>query len=280
MRKSLLFCTFLGLVCFQETSAQYYYKDIISNNQLILEYKQLKSLKVRNVMVHSLEADGSNSPGFYCEKKINKNFSEIATYTKSNITGKSVLTTTFNTLGLITNSVDSSELAVSHSDYFYNDKNKLARIKITSYSNDDDFSTKMNEERFYTYDKDSLLTRLLVVKNGKDTTNIDFLKDENGNIIDEIETQPQGHHYYYYYDTNNRLTDIVRYNTFKGRLLPDFMFEYNDYGQMSQMISTEEGPNSNYFLWKYFYNDNGLRIIEKCFSKEKVLLGSFEYEYQ
>jgi hypothetical protein len=60
--------------------------------------------------------------------------------------------------------------------------------------------------------------------------------------------------------------------------MPDFLFEYNSAGQVTQMITTEEGISNNYFTWKNTYND-GLRIIEKCFSKEKELLGYFEFEY-
>ena len=45
------------------------------------------------------------------------------------------------------------------------------------------------------------------------------------------------------------------------------------------MISTEEG-DSNYFIWKYTYNDKNLRETEKCFTKERRLLGTIEYDYK
>ncbi len=44
------------------------------------------------------------------------------------------------------------------------------------------------------------------------------------------------------------------------------------------MTTTEEG-GSYYYIWKYTY-DNGLRLKEKCFSKEKRLMGTIEYEYK
>ena len=56
------------------------------------------------------------------------------------------------------------------------------------------------------------------------------------------------------------------------------MFEYNSAGKITQMTAVEEGSN-NYFIWKYTY-DNGLRIKEKCFTNEKRLMGSIEYEYK
>ena len=85
--------------------------------------------------------------------------------------------------------------------------------------------------------------------------------------------------YFYYYDDKSRLTDVVHFNEIARRLLPDYMYEYNSANQPRQMISTEEG-GSNYFIWKYTYNDKNLRETEKCFSKEKRLLGTIEYEYR
>jgi len=79
--------------------------------------------------------------------------------------------------------------------------------------------------------------------------------------------------------TKNRLTDIVHFNQVARRLLPDYMYEYNATNLPRQMISTEEA-GSNYFIWKYTYNDKNLRETEKCFSKEKRLLGTIEYEYK
>jgi hypothetical protein len=109
---------------------------------------------------------------------------------------------------------------------------------------------------------------------------IHFVSDANGNIIEENVERNNitDKKYYYYYDDKNRLTDIVHYNERAQRLLPNYMFEYNALNQPQQMISTEEGGN-NYFIWKYTYNDKNLRQTEKCFSKERRLLGTIEYEY-
>ncbi len=280
MNKQKIITLFLLTALHQCISAQYYYKDLLSNKQIIAERKLFKEQKTKLITIHSLEPDGSASSGFFCEKRINKNFSKIETFTKSNITGKSVLTTFFNEDGLHIKSVDSSDLATSYTDYKYDKNNNLISIINNSHSNDDDFATTLFEERTYSYNESGKPLSLLIVKGGKDTTRINFTLDEKGNVIDEIEAKPNGRHYYYYYNSDNNLTDIVRYNVLKSKLLPDFMFEYNENGQISQMITTEEGPNSDYFIWKYFYNDAGLRIIEKCLSKEKDLMGSFEYEYE
>ena len=118
---------------------------------------------------------------------------------------------------------------------------------------------------------------MTLVKNKTDKTPILFMTDEKGNISIEKNTKT-GEKYYYYYDVKNRLTDIVHSSEFTEKLLPDYMFEYDESGNMTQMISTEEG-SSNYFIWRYSY-ENGLRSVEKCYSKEKRLMGSLQYEYK
>ena len=82
-----------------------------------------------------------------------------------------------------------------------------------------------------------------------------------------------------YYDDKNRLTDVVHYNEIAKKLLPDYMFEYTTSNKPQQMISIDESGR-NYFIWKYSYTEKKLPEIQKCFSKEKRLLGTIQYEYQ
>ena len=259
-------------------NAQYYYKDLVSNKQAQAEKAALKEQKIRTVKVHSFEGDRTPSEGFFCEKKISKDYRRIETYTRSYSTGKALLTTYYNDNGQILQSTDSSEITVATSLYQYNEQGNITSILSNSHSTDDDFKTILKEEHQYRYNDKNQPIQMLRIKNQKDSALIDFIIDEHGNITDEIETGPAGRHYYYYYDTKNRLTDIVKLNVVIGKLLPDFTFEYNNSNQVTQMIAVEEGINRNYYTWKYIYNE-GLRIIEKCFSKENVLLGYFEYEY-
>jgi hypothetical protein len=239
----------------------------------------LKEQKIRNILVHSFEANGETSPGFFCEKKISKDYRRIETYTKSNITGKSLLTAHYNENDQLIQSTDSSEISVTSSVYHYDEKGNISSITSTSHSHDDDFATRLVEVHEYTYDAMGRPLKMLRTRNEKDTATIFFTLDEKGNVIDENDPGKNGRHYYYYYNDKNRLTDIVRFNALKGKLLPDFTFQYNSAGQVTQMVAVEEGINSDYNTWKYVYND-GLRIIEKCFSKENILLGYFEYEYE
>jgi hypothetical protein len=260
-------------------NAQYYYKDIVSNKQARAEKALFKEQKIRNIEVHSFESDRSPSKGFFCEKKISKDYRRIETYTRSYTTSKALLTAYYNDKEQLIQSTDSSDITASVSYYQYDADGDITSIISSSHSADDDFNTGLKEEHQYIYNDKKQPVQMLRIKNNKDSVLIDFVLDEQGNVSDEIDPSPNGQHYYYYHDTKNRLTDIVKFNVVLGKLLPDFTFEYNSSNQVTQMVAVEEGVNRNYYTWKYVYND-GLRIIEKCFSKEDDLLGYFEYEYK
>ena len=258
-------------------NAQYYYKDILSNKQLIAEMAQLKDQKVRTVSLKSFEDDGSPSEGFFCEKNISKNYSTVETLTKSNVTGASVFTSTFNDKGLLTQTIDSSDISSSTSLYTYTGGGLIKSILSIVRSSDDDFKNEIKEEHIYEYDDRDMPVKMIRIKNFGDSTLFVFSNDENNNISIEKNTKT-GDTYYYYYDIKKRITDVVRLNQFNQKMLPDYIFEYNNAGLITQMTTTEEG-GSYYYIWKYTY-ENGLRVREKCFSKEKRLMGTIEYEYK
>ena len=257
--------------------AQYYYKDIVSNKQLIEEMERLKEQKVKTINIRSFEDDGSPSDGFNCEKKISRNYSTVETFSNSNVTGPSLFTTLFNKSGRLERTTDSSQIAVTTVLYFYDENGKIINIRSGVRSSDDDFSNEIMEEHFYQYDAKGNFKQMTRVKNHTDSTTIFFSYDEKNNVSIEKDTR-SGKSYYYYYDSKNRITDVVHLNDFNEKMLPDYIFEYNGSGQLLQMTTTEEG-GSYYYIWKYTY-DNGLRSSEKCFSKEKRLMGSIQYEYK
>ncbi len=262
----------------KQAVAQYYYKDVLSVLQATSEKNIWRQQKIRNVQVHSFEGDGTPSEGFYCEKKISKDYSRIETYTRSTVSKKDLLVTYYNSKGLLEKSSDSSEINSSTTLYDYNDKGDVTSITSFTHSSDEDFSTSLKEVHQYIYNAKGQPEQMLRIRNDRDTTGVLFTLDAKGNVTDEIESGKNGIHYYYYYNTKNQLTDIVKYNAVKGGLRADFSFEYDDEGQTTQMITVEEGPYADYYTWKYVYNE-GLKIIEKCFAKSKFLVGYLEYEY-
>jgi hypothetical protein len=267
---TLLFTTML-------CKAQYYYKDILSTKQLSADMVQLKQQKFKKIILKSFEDDNKESEGFFCEKSINKSYTKTEMITKSYVTGSSIFNSVFNNDGLLLKSVDSSQIASRTSTYTYTTANQLKSIVSIVRSNDDDFANEISEEHIYFYSDKNLPEKMIKVKNNKDSSTISFVLDDNNNIGIEKDNTT-GATYYYYYDAKNRLTDVVRLNEFNQKLLPDYIFEYNNADLITQMTTTEEG-GSYYFIWKYYYS-NGLRIKEKCYSKEKRLMGTIEYEYK
>ena len=272
-----VFVFVIPFLALTKVNAQYYYKDILSTKQVIAEMAQLKEQKIKTVSLKSFEDDGSPSEGFFCEKRLSKNYSTAEMLTKSFVTGASVFTSSFNNKGLLIQTIDSSEISSSTSVYSYSDNDKIKSIVSIVRSSDDDFKNEIREEHLYEYDEKGLPIKMIRIKNSGDSTIFLFSTDEKNNISIEKNTKT-GDTYYYYYDTKNRITDVVRLNQFNQKMLPDYIFEYNNAGSVTQMTTTEEG-GSYYFIWKYTY-DNGLRIKEKCFSKEKRLMGTIEYEYK
>ncbi len=271
------FTTVLSLLAIGlSVEAQFYYRDIISNKQLLAEMAIYRENKVRSIKIKSFEDDGSESDGFFCEKTISKDYRKTELFTRSNISGISLFISLFNDKGQLISTSDSSEIAVSVNKYSYDNEGRIVSILSVIKSSDDDFTNEIQEEHIYVYNSNNLPEKMIRVKNKYDSITIYFGLDENNNLGIEKDSK-SGSKYYYYYDSKNRLTDIVHSNDATTKMLPDYLFEYNNAGQLVQMTNTEEG-GSNYFVWKYSY-DNGLRNREKCYSKERKLMGSIEYEY-
>jgi hypothetical protein len=283
----------LSLMLVQGAAAQFYYKDIVINKQLMAEIALLKEQKIHTIKVKSFDREDEPSEGFFCEKKLKKNYSQFETITRSYATPASVLTSYFNDKGLLVQSIDSTEISVSYVNYTYDGKGNLVSISSGARSTDDDYSVNALETNLYYYNNDNQPVKLIKVKNNKDSIVINFTLDEKGNVTEEKNTKTN-QSYYYYYDTKNRLTDVVYFNTSLRKLLPVIMFEYNQLSQPVQMITGEEG-SIFYYTWKYTY-ENGLKVREKCYYNKKGdpliresgyapggqrnLQGIIEYEYR
>ena len=280
-RSAVFYPVFLTIACSISISVngQYYYKDIWSNLQLVDEFKLLKNDNLKTIKIKSFEDDGEPSEGFFCEKKINKSYTQSQMISKSNVTGQSLLVSDYNANGQPVKTTDDTPTSTSTTEYEYNQNGQLKVIRTVTKGDDD--SETITETHEYFYDEKGRPTKMLRKKSDVLIATIHFVSDSIGNIIEEnVEgNSATDKKYYYYYDDKNRLTDVVHFNERAQRLLPNYMYEYNTLNQPKQMISTEEGGN-NYFIWKYTYNDQNLRETEKCFSKARRLLGTIQYEYK
>jgi len=277
MKRTLGLSIFM-LITICNNYAQYYYKDIVSTIQAKKEMESYKSAGIHQMKINSIESNGENSSGFYCEKKISKDYKKTTLFTKSIGTSKSVLISYFNDNNQLIKTYDSSELVISTNEYVYDNNNRLIKITTASHSSDDDFVNKLKEEHIYVYTNNTDVPELMYrIKNSKDSNLVIFSIDENNHISIEKDTRDASK-YYYYYTTSNHISDIVHTNEYKQKLVADYIFEYNNLGQISQMTTTADGDD-NFLIWKYAY-DNGLKTMERIYSKDGKLIGKLEYIYK
>lgn len=172
---------------------------------------------------------------------------------------------------------DSSANVLSVTKYEYNADGNISTISTTS---DDAFMNSHSTEVHKWMYKDNMPAQMLRIKDKLDTTLVTFTL-EGGNIAQEI-WKRKGHvaeTYYYYYNTKKELSDIVRFNIRVRKMLPDFVYEYDEAGHIVQMMQVPNG-SSDYMVWKYRYNTNGLKQSEFLFNKQQQQVGRIEYKYQ
>lgn len=266
------------LLCFFSTAlhAQYYYKDIFSNNEIQKENQKIKTANIREIKIKSYEPGGELTEDFLCEKKFSKDYKKIQLTIKSPESGASIMINQCDVNGYLMETYDSSELVVTQNKMLYDSLSRLTRIVSVSKSNDDDFTNEIIEEHFYTYDEGVNPKSLTIIKNHKDTTQVLFYLDENNRLSIEKDTKT-AFKYYYYYDQSGRLTDIVHANTYTQQPVADYIFEYQADGELAGMTNAV-GNKNNTLIWRYDY-ENGWRIKERAFSADKKFLGKVEYEY-
>jgi hypothetical protein len=265
-------------VCFCSiVHGQYYYNDIVANTLSNQQFKLLKQARVKNIKAISYEPSGEVTQGFSIEQEVSPDFRKTVTNTALQEGTKSTLTVTYEN-NRVKKSVDVNHKVETTNTFTYNDKG----LPTTISSNTSDTAVQINssEVHIWTYNANNIPTSLLKIKNKVDTTFIEFVYDEKGNIGEEhwkrkgkiFET------YYYYYNDKNQVTDIVRFNTRAKQMLPDFLYEYDVKGRISKMTQVTSG-GSNYLVWTYTYNDKGLKESEVCYNKQKQLIGKIEYGY-
>ena len=273
---SFCFVTFLICLGYSSADAQYYYKDLVSTIQQNQQFSILKNGNIRTIKIESFDENDQPSDGFFCEKKINKNFSQSQMMSKSNITGESLLTTDYNNKGDVIKTTTSTPTTTNTVEFEYDANGNISLIRTKTTADGD--SSGITETHEYFYDNGRPV-KMLRKKNNSLVSTITFVADAKGNIIEE---DPSGRNidkkYFYYYDDSNRLTDVVHYNVIAKRLLPDYMFEYGQGTLPSQMILVPEGSN-DYQVWKYIYNEKGLKEKDLCYNKQKQLVGTITYNY-
>lgn len=269
---------FAVLFAGKQSFAQYYYNDLLSNQYGNKQFQLIKSNKIKQIQVKSFDAGGQAAEGFSLVQEFSANYNQSTTTSNTAANISEASTTTYNT-DKVSGTYEIAKGVETKVAYTYLQNGKLETI--SSSTTDTALHYQTTEKHIWQYATNGKPAQMLRIKNIIDTTIIVFNTDEQGNIAEEhwkkkgkdIET------YFYYYNPQNQLTDIVRFNKRVQKLLPDFLFEYDDQNRIAKMTQVPAG-NSNYIIWNYAYNDKGLKQSEVCTNRQKELIAKVEYVYQ
>lgn len=261
-------------------NAQYYYKDLVGTHETNSLMGLYLASGVRSVSLKSYNPDGSETANFLAGQIIDPDRRTMKTISQSGEADSSILVSWFDEKNRLVKTIDTTGGSINTSDYEYNGQGELTRIK--SISEDTLKSSRETEVHLWQYNASGKPVKMIRIVNNIDTAIVQFVSDEQGNTIQETSYKKDkaGEPVYYYYDNNHHLTDIVRYNNRLKKLLPDYMFEYSDAGQVIQKITVPANRTSDYLIWRYQYDNKGLKTKEACFTNDKQLAGKVEYRYQ
>jgi len=285
LMKNLLLLT--ALMISVTLNAQYYYNDILVAREINARMKNYVAANVQSVTATGYDAQGKKTTDFNEWQEVQPDHSGLKITTRN---GQNVTRSwfRFDEKTRVVNMRDSSTDAQSVTDYSYDANDNLVKIKTTMKDSLVDFD--QTKERQWLY-KDGKPVKLLLIVNGNDSMEYSFTLDERKNIADEMISHRGGtrnkvdylydpNKIYYFYDDQNRLTDITRYSAKADRLLPDYMFSYDDQGRVVRRINVLGTTKySDYITWKYDYNEKGLRVKESLYNKQREFQGRIDYNY-
>jgi YD repeat-containing protein len=232
---------------------------------------------IKKVTARGITPEGAATSDFSEVGEINGTALKVTTNNNKAI---ATLKYSFNDRGQLVNSVDSALNVKSTSTYTYDANGKIISISNSATDADSTGDFSQTEVHQYIY-KDGKLDKMWRIINKTDSLEVRFVTDEKGNVLEErnfrrgVLADPV----YYYYDDRNRLTDIVRFNYKANRLLPDYLFEYDENDRVIQKITTTSGKNLGYLTWRYLFDEKGLKTKEALFNKDKQLQGRIDYTY-
>ena len=268
----------ITLLCSLTLQAQYYYNDIIGTLETTRQMKNYLANKVKTVSATGYDQRGAEATDFseFQEVKENGTALKFSSFTNLN---KTVTYSKFDSQGRLIKTSDTSTAIESVTIYEYDVNGRILRVQNATRDSANDFN--QIEVHYWIYNAAGKPEKMWRVINNTDSLEIQFVTDKDGNTSDEktfrkgVETGV----IYYYYDDKNRLTDIVRYNTKVKKLLPDILFEYDDNDRVIQKITTTSSINLGYLIWRYVFDDKGLKTKEALFNDDKQLTGKIEYSY-
>jgi hypothetical protein len=260
------------------TFCQYYYNDILDARAISERMKNYTRQGVKTITATGYDTRGTKTTDFNEWQEINaeKKILKITTRNGQQIARQYYQ---FDDQYRLRGITDSSGDIKSSTVYNYDNNSNIILIETSTKDSLQDFTEIIEHQ--YQYNAGGKPEKLWRIMNAKDSSEYRFTLDDNGNIADEqlyrrdVGLDP----IYYYYDEKKRLTDIVRYNKKAKKLLPAVMFEYDESNRIIQKMTILSSNNPDYLIWRYIFNEKGLKTKEALFNKQKELTGRIEYAY-
>lgn len=257
---------------------QYYYNDVMDARIISERMENYITQKIKTITATGYDARGAKTTDFNEWQEIDseKKILKISTRNDKLVTRQYYQ---FDDKNRLTGITDSSGYIKSTTVYSYDNNGNINLVKTSMKDSLQDFTETIEHQ--YQYNPGGKPEKLWRIINNKDSSEYHFTLDEEGNVADEqlyrrgVGIDP----IYYYYDDKNRLTDIVRYNKKAKKLLPTIMFEYDEAGRIIQKMTILSTNNPDYLIWRYIFNEKGLKTKEALFNKQKELTGRIEYTY-
>lgn len=264
--------------------AQYYYDDLVGTRETSRLMQHYLEQKVRMVTATGYDSKGVKATDFSEVQEIKENGRLLRQSAIRNFT-KTVTLSRFDEQGRVISITDSAADIQSITFYSYDAAGRVSKVENKVLDSANAFNH--TEIHWWYYNEKGLpVTMWRVISNSGAETNTDSLEvrftiDEEGNTGEErtfrkgVETG----YLYYYYDDQHRLLDMVRFNTRLKKLLPDVMFEYDENSRIVQKTTTTSSLHLGYLIWRYIYNEKGLKTKEVLFNSDKQITGRIEFAY-
>lgn len=268
----------LATLSFAPLNAQYYFNDILGTQETNRLMRSFNENKVRMVNATGFDENGVKATNFSEVQEVKENGKALR-YSSRNGASFTSYYSRFDDSGRLLSITDSSSALRSLTEYLYDAQGRIRKVSHTVKDSANDFN--QTEVHQWIYNEKGFPEKMWRTINNSDSMEIRIIPDEDGNPGEEkyFKRGIENGSVLYYYDDRNRLTDIVRYNTKFKKLLPDLMFEYDEKDHIIQKITTASNLHLSYLIWRYIFNEAGLKTKEALFNEQKKLTGKIEYNY-
>ncbi|MBI5858701.1 MAG: hypothetical protein HZB42_13800 [Sphingobacteriales bacterium] len=265
-------------------NAQYYYNDITGTEETNRLMQTYLANKVKMASAEGYTPQGSKATDFSEVQELKENGKTLKITTIANL-NRTVHYNRFDEKNRLISITDSSLGIQNITTYEYDINGKISKVQNSV--NDSASEISQVEQHLWMYNKDGKVEKMWRITNGTDSLEIRFIYDEKGNPGEEVSYRKgtETDRLYYYFDEQGRITDIVRYNEKIKKLVPDNIISYDDSGRVVQIITSTPGDKYGritwvgYQIWRYVYNEKGLKTAEALFNNAQEMTGRIRYTY-